>query len=279
MASVARAGSRLSALVVPAIEQRHVGVPDPPTDGSDPVEWKLSNGATLRGWQAGRVAWIVVRGIATYRFEQSGAVAVQTDGGSEEESHDLWVRTVLPLVVQARGTQVIHASGLVGQHGIVGLCGRSNSGKSTLAAALSQRGRDVVADDSLAFVVADEEVTAVPLPYQLRLRPAAQARLGLPSTARRGAAMPSAPLAKLLLLDPVADPRGEPQVTEVSPAEAFAALLQHASWFRVFDQSERDLVDDYLALVGIVPVLRFAYPQELDRLEQTVDTLEELLGA
>src|SRR5262245_46895155 len=71
---------------------------------------------------------------------------------------DHFMRNVVPLLLQSRGIQVFHASAIRFQDGVVGLCGRSFSGKSTLAYALAKRGHEVWADDSLLISATHQSV-------------------------------------------------------------------------------------------------------------------------
>ena len=199
---------------------------------------------------------------------------VVADGASPEEIEDAWVRSVLPLVVQARGTQVLHASAVATPGGMVALCGTSTAGKSTLAAALLARGREVVADDALAFEAGGDGVDAFPLPFRLRLRDEAQEALQLPEIAARGSGGGRGPLAAVVILTP-ADV-DVAQLSTLAAADAFGTLMPHAYCFSL-EEGKEALVEAYLALARTVPVWRLDYPQRLDRLDETVAVLDRVL--
>ena len=158
------------------------------------------------------------------------------------------MRSVLPLVVQARGTQVLHASAVTGPAGVVALCGVSTSGKSTLAAALMARGHEVVADDALAFRVEGGEATALTLPFRLRLRSSSAEALGLPAIAAEGGGGGQATFSAIVILEPH-DDEAAPNLEAVNAAEAVGALMPHAYCFAL-DEGKAELVAAYASLVA-----------------------------
>ncbi len=75
---------------------------------------------------------------------------------------DTYHHCVLPLILPALGTEVLHASAVVGARGVAAFCGVSGTGKSTLAVALARRGYAIWADDAVAVDIAEPEPAAVP---------------------------------------------------------------------------------------------------------------------
>ena len=246
----------------------HFDVPVPEGTVS---RWEANDGLELAGFLANGLGYVIVPGVATYRFDVFGPVTGSSDGGTLEAIEDTWVRSVLPLVVQARGTQVLHASAVDGPSGVLALCGLSMGGKSTLAAAMMARGHRVVADDALAFNGESGEVTALTLPFRLRLRPASAEALELPGIAARGPGGDRLPLVSIVLLDPH-DNEAAPMMEAVGAAEAVGALMPHAYCFAL-DEGKAELVAAYAGLAGAVPVRRLTYRQRLDRLDQVADLL------
>jgi hypothetical protein len=230
----------------------------------------------LHGFRAAGAGWVTIPGVAAFGFADAGPVTAVADGAAPDEVEDAWVRSALPLVVQARGTQVLHASAVAGARGAVALCGLSTAGKSSLAAALMLRGHPLVADDALGFAVAEPNVTALPLPFRLRLRPRSALALGLPGIAAEGPGGGELPLAAIVLLEPH-DDEDAAELEPVDAVEAFGALMPQAYCFSL-EESKEQLVDAYLAVVRLVPVWRLSYPQEIGRLGEAADALEELLG-
>lgn len=249
----------------------------PGADVSDGAvaRWEANDGLELLGYRVGGVGWVAVPGVAAFRFDGGADVVAVADGAGAAEIHDAWVRSVLPLVVQAQATQVLHASALEGAAGAVALCGASTAGKSTLAAALMQRGRSVLADDALAFDVRGGDVTAWTLPFRMRLWPESAAALGLPGVAAAGQGGSELPLEAVVLLEPH-DEDTAPELVPVAAAEAFGALMPQAYCFSL-EEGKEQLVEAYLELARLVPVWRLAYPQRLDRLDEVADALQRVL--
>jgi hypothetical protein len=216
-----------------------------------------------------------VRDLAAFRFTATGTVEVTAFSGvSYDEVHDVWLRSVLPLVVQAQGTEVLHASAVLGGSGVVAFCGVATSGKSTFAAALRQSyGLPLIADDALPFVVDDSTVTAWALPFRLRLRESTARVLQLPRTNPEEQGK-TAPLAMIVMLD--AGAAEEPAFTQVAATDAVGAMLRHAYCFSL-DDAKQQLFDVYVRLCALVPVWRLAYPQQLERLPRVRDALYALV--
>jgi hypothetical protein len=262
--------------VVPLLELVEFESP-PPEDAEGPVaRWEANDGIELLGYRAHGMSWITIRGLAAFRFDRTGAVDASASGASEQTIRDAWVRSVLPLVVQARGTQVLHASAMAGRSGVVALCGTSTAGKSTVAAALRDQGHRVVADDALAFVSGEGEAQALTLPFWLRLRPASAAHLELPPLVEKGDGGEQLPFAAIVLLEPRAVDGSRPSSEPVAPAEAVGALMPHAYCFAL-DQGKEELVRAYAALSASVVVKRLSFPRELAQLAGTVEHVEALL--
>jgi hypothetical protein len=231
----------------------------------------------MRGFTTDATHWLLVEDAATFAFEETGDVRVDPEGDlAQRELDDLWRRAVLPLVVQARRTQVLHASAVRREDGaIVALCGTATSGKSTLAAALMRAGLEVVADDALAFTPDDAGVFARPLPFRLRLRPSAAEALKLPPVVLERDAPAAAWLAEVVLLDP--RDSGPATLQAVQAFSAYAQLMPHAYCFSL-ELGKADLVRDYAALLAHLTVLRLSYPRGLDRLAEAVEALEPLVA-
>lgn len=251
------------------------GRPPQPADADGPVaSWPTNGGPDLHAFRVRGTAWLTLPGLAAFRLEEE-EVALVPDGGSAKAIDDAWVRSVLPLALQERGTQVLHASALAGEAGIVALCGVATAGKSTLAAALAagRHGLTVVADDALAFTVPPTgPVLAHPLPFRLRLRPASRQALKLPEIAlRTDEPTPSAPLTAIVLLDPHGDD-DPPTLEPVEPAAALGALMPHAYCFAL-EEGKAALVEAYGELAARVRMLRLTYPQRIERLDETTALL------
>ena len=220
--------------------------------------------------------FVDVPGVASFAFDQTGPVVATAEASSDELVRDTWIRSVLPLVVQARGRQVLHASAVRTDGGIVAFCGQAGAGKSTLAAILHGDGYEVVADDALGIEPSETGVAAFPIPFRLRLRSASSAHFGLPAIALTREAADPAPLLRIVLLGDAGMSR--PAIASTSGGEAFASIMPHAYCFEL-DGAKNQLVAAYAHLCNTVPVTQFAYPRSFKRVEETLAALRPLLGS
>ena len=249
----------------------------PPDTASHVERWDTNDGHAIEGYRtADGVGWIAVSRIAAYRFAAEGPVEAASLGGDDAAVEDTWLRSVLPLVVQARGTQVLHASAVRGPAGVLALCGISTAGKSTVAAVLRSRGHSVVADDALGFEVESEKVMALPLPFRLRLRPASVEALGLPALAHvADEPAAAAPLVAVVLLEP-AD-AGPVTLKAIAASEAVGALMPHLYCFALEEGKER-LVESALGLACAASVHRLAFVRSFGQLAAQVECVEALMA-
>ncbi len=149
---------------------------------NSPIEiWRDHAGSVYAyGQIVGEECWMHLPGLASFRFNANdGEVAAAVTGDAEEDLVvDAYRRRVLPMALQVRGREILHASAITTPAGVIALCGSSLVGKSTIAFGLSRRGYDLWGDDVVAFESADEGVRAVSLPFEIRLRPTAAAFFG-----------------------------------------------------------------------------------------------------
>src|SRR5262249_14820655 len=158
------------------------------------------------------------------------------DGADGDLIDDAYRRMVVPMVLQVRGIEVLHASGVRRSDGVTALCGTSGSGKSTLAYGLSTRAGELWADDVVPFTVAGSHVRVLPVPFKVRLLPDAAGTflgtemVGSGKTTLKELHAPSgeARLSRIFVLE-----RGAAvSVERVRPAtRAFPMLLEHAYTF------------------------------------------------
>lgn len=175
---------------------------------------------------------------------------------------------MLPLVVQARGTQVLHASAVAGRNGVIAMCGLSGVGKSTLAARLVERGLRAVADDAVPYTVEGNQVLTHSLPFVLRPRGLPPAPLHVPPAEKQR-------LQAIVILRPHAT--GDPVLTAMRPAAALGALMPHAYCFSL-DEGKQELVSSYSRLVSLLTVYTLQYPHDPSAVGSTADVLEELVS-
>jgi hypothetical protein len=76
---------------------------------------------------------------------------------------------VLPLVLNLRGRQALHATAVLTPHGVCAFAGPAGAGKSTLAASFLLAGYPVLSDDCLVLEEDDKTILATPAYPGLRL--------------------------------------------------------------------------------------------------------------
>jgi hypothetical protein len=236
--------------------------------------------------------WLHLPGLASFCFtnmEEEVRVVTQLPF-QDDLIRDAYFRSVLPLALQACGTEVLHASAVHASRGIVALCAASGTGKSTLTVGLHQRGYRMWADDAVAIVATGECVIALPFPFTLRLRPDAAAFFAtggfnmsqeLSQASAAEEQRESRPLVALFLLDRVQDGNDRSAAVEIlriSPAQAFPAVLAHAYCFSLRDTHRKQhMVRRYLDLVARVPTYSVRFRAGLGHLTANLDGIEQVL--
>jgi hypothetical protein len=202
---------------------------------------------------------------------------------------DAYYRSVLPMALQAQGAEVLHASAVFTPGGVVALCARSGTGKSTLAYGLSWEGYPLRADDAVAFESSAAQINVRPLPFSIRLRPDAAAffdQVHVPSSL---ASIPDSatqvderwtPLAALIVLErfPLADRLAHMAVQPLAPVRAVTELLTHAHCFSLKDPERKErMVHHYLELSAKVPVFKLCFRTGLENLEVILERIRKLV--
>jgi len=114
-------------------------------------------------WQSsGDTFMLRVPGVARFLLTGGRAVAYETETSDESDVAIFLIGTVLGILLHQRGQVVLHASAVrVGDRAVL-FCGASGAGKSTMAAALGERGFALLADDVCAIGVTLGGPTAYP---------------------------------------------------------------------------------------------------------------------
>jgi hypothetical protein len=265
------------------LELVRAGAPSlPRLDGPGVETWLDRDGAAAAygGSVAGR-HWMFLPGVGSFTFtnQAESVEAFAEEAVSDALVEDSFRRIVLPMALQARGGQVLHASGVVGSDGVVALCAVSETGKSTLAFGLGSRGFRLWADDAVAFELGETDVRALPLPFTLRLRPESAEYFGSNGGSETELGDP-APLAAICVLERLPGGDGDPvEIARLDSVEAFPAVLTHAYCFSLKDPDrKRSLVHEYLELVTRVPVFRVRLREGLQRLAAILDAIADAVG-
>jgi hypothetical protein len=239
------------------------------------------------GWRHDGGLSVEVPEVATFQLPNGGAVltAFPAESADSEAVLDAYYGAALPLVVQAtRGLEVLHASAVLvaAKDRVAAFCGISESGKSTVAYGLADRGHLHWGDDALAFRVDPTQgATAVGLPFTVNLRKSSAELFGASPDrveVMEGSQWKSAPLGAVFLLEPAdgEQSREGMLIERLSSGDALHALLPNAYRFRPqTDERRRETMRSYLGLVASVPIFGVRFPRGLARLPELIDELEQ----
>ena len=153
-------------------------LPAPPQDvdvtvrlGAVPAGLPGSDTIRKAQWQARPgVFLLAVEGVARYLVEGGRDVTVAPLGGDDADVAAFLANAPFAVLLQQRGVLTLHASSVMAGDGAALLLGDSGAGKSSLAAALVERGFPLIADDVTGIVAgADGCATALPGFASLRL--------------------------------------------------------------------------------------------------------------
>ena len=199
---------------------------------------------------------------------------------------EMFLRFVLPWVMQRQQWDCLHASAVLTAAGVVAFCGPTGRGKSTLARACCERGALPYSDDAVPFLIRDGVVLSARIPQPLRPRePAASRFAAVPKPEPNGGSElvwdlePSLrPLSAVYWLEPAPDGhRPALAVIERLPAaEGFRSMLSEAHCMTLRDAAcNRKMIRNYLSLAQLTPVFRLSFASDLDLIPQVLDCLEE----
>ena len=242
--------------------------------------WRDLSGAVCAHGYAGPGGWsIELPQTGTFRLRRGSLDAIDVypaPDAPRARIEDLYRRTVVPLFLQALGSETLHASAITMSRGAIAFCGERGAGKSTIAYALAARGFPQHADDTLVFNVGERSVTTEPLPFVPRLRPASAAFFR-DTTHGNGPFMVArpqpAPLSAVFVLHRD-EARVSPEVKPLAPAHAFKALLDHAHCFEPENPVERRrLLANYLDVSTRVSVFKVTFAPGLEALDTLLDRM------
>lgn len=220
---------------------------------------------------------------------------------TDEDLATYLVGPILGFVLRRRGTTALHASSVCLGGKAVVLCGASESGKSTTAAALALRGIPVLAEDISAVKDDGGRFCIEPGYPRVCLWPSAvEALLGGPSAlpcltptwekrylpldgARATFEPRRQELGAIYVLAPRVQRAGAPRIEELSRREALLHLVQNTYMNWLLDGTQRAVELDVLArIVERVPVRRVVPHSDPARIGALCDLIvndaEQLLG-
>lgn len=189
---------------------------------------------------------------------------------------------VFPMVLNLRGREALHATGIVTPRGAVAFTGPTGSGKSTLAASFFMVGSVAMCDDCLALIDDGNVIRAIPAYPGLRLWTDAARALNTDASSLREVANYSSkrrmlsaahltrfprepqPLVRIYRIMRPSDDEGPldaPTIEELAPPEAFIEMV--SSTFPL-DVTDRDMLARHFRfiqrLAERVPIKRLRIP-------------------
>lgn len=236
-----------------------------------------------------------VPGTASYWAREGKQVVIKCEPDvPEAHVRAFFLGSVMTAILHQRGTLVLHAAGVVGSRGAVLFAGNSGIGKSTLLAALSQRGYRPLTDDVAAITVgADNTLCVHPGVPQARLWKDTAARLGYSlsdlSRARVGvekyvlslrdgfSTIPQ-PLAALFVL--AVGNNSKVIVEPVKNAERFNLVRANTRNLRVLEGLEMQAAHFALAaaVASRVPIAQLIRPKDVDSLDDLLAQIDPSLA-
>ena len=232
--------------------------------------------------QAGSHYWIDVSDVAMFYYSATTGqvVAVPRRAIEPGRVRAIYQRVVLPFLLQALGYEMLHASAVRTERGVVAFCGDSGAGKSTIATGLRRRGYPVWADDALLLEVG-ARIGAIALPFVVRLRRESAEFFGLggrgdgSSDDLSGIERDPMDLAAVCVLKRRAGSEDDEVIGCHRDTAALTALLAHACAFNFEDlDRKRRMVTQYLAVAARIPVFEAVVRPGLERLSELLDHIE-----
>jgi hypothetical protein len=239
--------------------------------------WRGAAGEVFaRGFAAGGRWWMRWPGVGTFVFDapERDTQLVPEQGLPRELLEDAFRRGAVPVALLQREHEVLHASGILTPRGVVAFCAPSDTGKSTLAAALSASGREFWADDFVAWRVAGDIVDCPWSPSAHRLDDAAHdAVRSIEPTALSVVPARRARLAAVVIMSRVGRSGDGPAwLSRVPAARAFTAVLPHAHECAIGGPERvRRSIERYLDLCARTPVFELAFTPDLSRVARLAE--------
>jgi len=247
------------------------------TPGPDAVPWTTEDGETHAICEKHNgLPRVLLPQIGIIRVTDAAGKVIGTVSNPAKIPvlEEVYYRFALPMILQSAGAEMIHASAVRVESGVVAFCGPSGTGKSTLSYSLARRDHFHWADDSVVFVPHDGAFDALRLPFRPRVEVALPEHLDL---------LPGvelAPLAAIVVLQ--RHPGGfvdssafHAEVQRLSAADAFRTVLPHIYSFILSDPQRNALMmSRYFDIAARLPIYDVRFTPCLDALSKLCEIIE-----
>jgi len=146
------------------------GFPDPKSDWF--MTWHLPGGEPWVSFAKMDGGYLLrFNELADFTIDRNGkeVICMPGPGIPEDTIQHLLLDQVIPLVINLRGAEALHASAVLGPHGVIAFAGPAGSGKSTLVGSFLVSGYRHMSDDCLRLLKMDHLIYAIPAYPGLRL--------------------------------------------------------------------------------------------------------------
>lgn len=136
------------------------------------MQWHLPGGELWLSFGKLNEGYLLhFEGLSDFFVHKSGKeiVCLPKSGISSDTIRHLLLNQVIPLVINLRGGEALHASAVVTPHGIIAFSGPTGSGKSTIAGSLLKAGYPLMSDDCLALIEKHDKIHGMAAYPGLRL--------------------------------------------------------------------------------------------------------------
>ncbi|MCU0627395.1 MAG: hypothetical protein MUF21_13060 [Gemmatimonadaceae bacterium] len=251
----------------------------------------VADGITLTLQRDGDAHLLTVSDTGRYRIDDRTIDHQRPEGADPSAVALDVIGHVLPLLLHRTGAWVLHASAITTPAGAIALVGPRGAGKSTLAAACTALGAQLVADDATVITMRDRRPLLLPAGLPLRVRPDvadALATDAAPATADDGwgkrrlavtlAPAQPIPLAAIAFVHPITG--GDAQRHDLAPRQAVPHLAAAGKLAALLGAEDAVAALDRAAtLAAAVPLRRLDIPRDLARLRAVARWLLDGAGA
>ena len=136
------------------------------------MQWRLPGGELWLSFAKLHEGYLLrFQGLSDFFVHKNGkeVVCLPKSGVSSDTIRHLVLNQVIPLVINLRGGEALHAGAVLTPHGIIAFSGPAGSGKSTIAGSLLKAGYPLMSDDCLALIEKDGKIHGMAAYPGLRL--------------------------------------------------------------------------------------------------------------